>query len=119
MKIPCKAIIEANQNNKKLLVPKIYYYGTKEIWYISGRFLKFWAASIHDFLGEQDFGQHDNITECDYAPTCFMLIKADVFEKVGLMTENYFVYFDDVDFVYRCNEKVIMLEQESQQLLTR
>jgi GT2 family glycosyltransferase len=100
-------VIEANQNNKKLLVPKIYYYGTKEIWYISGRFLKFWAASIHDFLGEQDFGQHDNITECDYAPTCFMLIKADVFEKVGLMNENYFVYFDDVDFVYRCNEKGI------------
>lgn len=100
-------VAEANKKNKKILVPKIYFYNTKEFWYISGRFLKFWSASIHDFLGEQDLGQHDNITECDYAPTCFMLINAYVFEKVGLMNEDYFVYFDDTDFIYRCNEKGI------------
>jgi GT2 family glycosyltransferase len=100
-------LIEANKNNKKILVPKIYYYGTKEIWYVSGKFLKLWASSTHDYLGEKDLGQHDTITECDYAPTCFMLIKAEVFEKVGIMSEYYFVYYDDTDFIYRCNQQGI------------
>ncbi|MDP4277417.1 MAG: glycosyltransferase family 2 protein, partial [Bacteroidota bacterium] len=36
-----------------------------------------------------------------FAPTCFLLIRRDVFEKVGLMDERYFVYWDDTDFVYR------------------
>jgi GT2 family glycosyltransferase len=98
-------IQESDSKNLNILVPKIYYYGTKEFWFVSGRFLKFWAAPIHDFLGEEDIGQHDDIIECDYGSTCFMLIKSKIFEKVGLMNENYFVYYDDTDFVYRCNEK--------------
>ena len=44
-----KLIDEANDKNNSILVPKIYFYGTKDFWYISGRFLKFWSASIHDF----------------------------------------------------------------------
>lgn len=36
-----------------------------------------------------------------YAPTCFMMVKAGVFEKIGIMDEKYFAYCDDTDFVYR------------------
>lgn len=102
-----KLVNDANNANKNLLVPKIYYFGTQEFWYSSGRFLKFWAASIHDFLGEKDNGQHDTILECDYAPTCFILIRSSVFKTAGIMDEKYFVYFDDTDFIYRCKLKGI------------
>ena len=37
----------------------------------------------------------------EYAPTCCLLAKKEVFEDVGLMNEKYFVYFDDTDFSYR------------------
>ena len=37
-----------------------------------------------------------------YAPTCCLLIHPSVFATVGLMDASYFVYFDDVDFVVRC-----------------
>ena len=36
-----------------------------------------------------------------YSPTCFMIIRKAVFEDIGMMDENYFVYWDDTDFVYR------------------
>jgi GT2 family glycosyltransferase len=34
-----------------------------------------------------------------------MLIRKEVFDKVGLMDEKYFVYGDDTDFVYRAIHK--------------
>jgi GT2 family glycosyltransferase len=34
-----------------------------------------------------------------------MLIKSTVFETVGWLDENYFVYFEDTDFIYRCVQK--------------
>ena len=36
-----------------------------------------------------------------YAPTCFLMLSARVFSVVGLMDEDYFVYYDDSDFVWR------------------
>ena len=36
-----------------------------------------------------------------YAPTCCMLINAEVFNRIGTMDERYFVYWDDTDFCWR------------------
>ena len=34
----------------------------------------------------------------DYITGCCMLIKREVVEKIGLMDEDYFLYFEDVDW---------------------
>ncbi|MFM7683059.1 MAG: glycosyltransferase family 2 protein, partial [Bacteroidota bacterium] len=36
-----------------------------------------------------------------YAPTCFLWVRAEVFDKIGLMDEKYFAYYDDTDFALR------------------
>jgi GT2 family glycosyltransferase len=36
-----------------------------------------------------------------YAPTCCLLVPADVVREVGLMDESFFLYGDDVDFCHR------------------
>ncbi len=103
-------IENAQTHRYKILVPKIYYYGTKNFWFISGYFLPVWAAAvIHKAMNKKDLGQYDHLTQCDYAPTCFMLIKKEVFEQVGLMDEKYFVYYDDTDFIWRCKLKNIQV----------
>jgi GT2 family glycosyltransferase len=38
-----------------------------------------------------------------------MGIQARVFDKVGMMDERYFVYYDDTDFVYRCLKQSFQL----------
>ena len=33
----------------------------------------------------------------DFAPMCCVLIIKDVFEQIGYLDENYFIYYEDVD----------------------
>lgn len=41
----------------------------------------------------------------DYITGAVMLIKKEVFEKVGLFDENFFLYYEDVDICLRAKEK--------------
>lgn len=36
--------------------------------------------------------------EVDYVAGCAMMVKREVFEKIGFLDERYFIYFEDVDF---------------------
>lgn len=55
----------------------------------------------HIGIQEKDNGQYDTPEKMDYAPTCCVLIKKEVFTDTGLMDEKYFAYYDDTDFFYR------------------
>lgn len=92
-----------SMNNCSLVVPKIMYYDNpKKIWYAGSWFLRHNGhLPIHRGMHEIDGGQYDKILEVEYAPTCCLLVRKEVFEDVGVMNEKYFVYFDDVDFCYR------------------
>lgn len=87
-------------------VPKIYYADTdKRLWACGGYLNKFRGTSFHYGDKEVDNGQFDRNKKVEYSPTCFMLINKSVFDKVGMMDEKYFVYYDDTDFVYRAVNK--------------
>lgn len=98
---------EAIHNKYKILIPKIHFYDSNEIWFISGYVQKFRAKCFHIHNYEIDNGQYDYLKSCEYAPTCFMLFNKEVFDEVGLMDEKYFVYYDDTDFLWRCKLKNI------------
>ncbi len=87
--------------NADMSVPKIYFHGTNLIWLAGGYFVKRNGWSRHIGYLEQDNGQYNTAQRTDYAPTCFMLIRKNVFDQIGMMDEMYFVYWDDTDFVYR------------------
>jgi GT2 family glycosyltransferase len=75
-----------------------------------------WAFRFPNVLGELDRGLHlgivskllakyvvpmrmgDSPTKVDWLPGAAMLIRREVFEKVGLMDENYFLYYGETDF---------------------
>lgn len=42
-----------------------------------------------------------NVTECDYVPGSSMLIKNELFKSIGLFDENYFAYYEEIDFCKR------------------
>lgn len=41
------------------------------------------------------------MTDVDYVSGCCMLVKREVFEKIGLFDEKFFFYFEDTDFCVR------------------
>lgn len=86
--------------NYLVLTPKIYFYGTNKIWYAGGYISKFKANGKHFNYKQEDKNITYNWTY-DYAPTCCMLIENTVFNKIGMMDKNYFLYYDDTDFCMR------------------
>jgi GT2 family glycosyltransferase len=91
-----------DQGAASAVTPKIHYFdGDRQIWFVGGSFSP-WTMQIHHHgIGQTDVGQFDQLSRIDYAPTCFMLLHADVFDAIGLMDEAYFVYYDDADYLWR------------------
>lgn len=97
----------AKNRSEKIIIPKIYFHDSGLIWCAGGVIHKWRGIAQHRGEGEADTGQYDKAEYTEYSPTCFMLIHASVFEKIGMMDERYFVYFDDTDFIQRCNQKKV------------
>jgi hypothetical protein len=89
-----------NVNNKIGIVGcKIMYYPEKNIiWYGGGYIDWFKFIGVHYGMRQIDKGQSNNKKEIDFITGCCMLVKREVFEKIGLLSEDYFMYFEDVDF---------------------
>ena len=83
----------------KIVAPKVLYHNTNQIWFAGGYIDKYKALAIHENEFAESIDEEERFTE--YAPTCFVLFHKEVFEKVGLMDEKYFVYWDDTDFILR------------------
>ncbi|WP_320150903.1 glycosyltransferase family 2 protein [uncultured Tolumonas sp.] len=94
---------ESLNKNEPVIVPKITYFDSGKLWYAGGDINQWKGTTIHFGDRENDSDVFNQIVYTKYAPTCFMLIRKDVFENVGMMDEDYFVYYDDTDFVFRLN----------------
>ncbi len=88
------------ESEKVIIAPKIYFYNSNILWYAGGTVIN-WKGTAYHFGHTKDTPQLNISTFTNYAPTCFLYVKEEVFEKVGLMDEKYFVYVDDVDFIFR------------------
>ena len=98
-------------NSVEMTCPKMLYHDEpNRIWAAGGTFHS-WLGFRSSHFGEDelDHGQYDKPRLVTYVPTCCVLIQKLVFEKVGLMDARYFVYMDDVDFMYRAMKKGVKL----------
>jgi GT2 family glycosyltransferase len=48
--------------------------------------------------GEQDQGQHNTARKTPYAHGAAMMLSREVIEKVGLMPEEFFLYYEELDW---------------------
>src|SRR5580698_945552 len=86
-----------------MVVPLTFYADPPNmIWFAGGVFrTDFGNLPTHVGFREIDCGNYRTATQIEYAPTCCTLIRREVFDKIGLMDERYFVYLDDTDFMFR------------------
>lgn len=82
----------------------MYYPQTNKIWFGGGKIDWFKFIGIHFGMRENDTGQVDLEKEIDFMTGCCMLIKREVVEKVGGLPEEYFMYFEDVDYCVKVKE---------------
>lgn len=104
-------LIESFNSNVGITIGKIYY--TKEknkIWYDGGN-INFKTAKIRHFnYDKYDTKMYADEMEITFATGCCMLISSEVIKKVGMLSEDYFLYYEDTDYcckVIKNNYKII------------
>ncbi|OGG26786.1 hypothetical protein A2960_01285 [Candidatus Gottesmanbacteria bacterium RIFCSPLOWO2_01_FULL_39_12b] len=66
-----------------------------------GGYVNWWTGRtyhLNAYLDEIKRFKSDKYLEVDYVAGCCMLVKKEVFERIGLLDQKYFIYFEDVDF---------------------
>jgi GT2 family glycosyltransferase len=85
-----------------MLVPKIYYHGEEgRLWSAGARWRRFPPRVTIIGFGREDGGAYSAQQEVDFATGCAMLVKRQVFQRVGLFDSAFFMYHEDYDFSAR------------------
>lgn len=101
-------MVKISESNDKIGIvgPKIYYYDEpNRIWFAKGKISWNFCRGLNVGYNEIDIGQHDQITEIEYASGCAFLIKKEVIEKIGLLDKKFFLYFEEIDWTLRASER--------------
>jgi GT2 family glycosyltransferase len=82
---------------------KMYYHDRPDVFWCAGARFQPWRAfkAIHEGRGQRDTGQYDQPRRITYTPTCCLLVRRTVFDRIGMMDGQYFAYYDDADFLVR------------------
>jgi GT2 family glycosyltransferase len=86
-----------------MVTPKILFHDDpQKIWSAGGGFdAGRGCAGFHHGYDQLDRGQFDVPRRVEHAPGCCVLLRKDVFERIGMMDGCYFTYVEDTDFSYR------------------
>jgi GT2 family glycosyltransferase len=96
--------VSERQPDIGIVGPKIYYFDFPDVIMSAGAKIDL-NKGLTPNIGyrQQDKGQFDLEREVDFVSGCCMLIKNSVINKIGLVDNIYFCYFEDTDFCIRAN----------------
>ncbi|WP_318568812.1 glycosyltransferase family 2 protein [Salinigranum marinum] len=104
---------DAEENTKiGIITPKVLHYPEiNKVWFIKGQinwnigYPYHQSESQHLFdIFRSNENYSEDILQNDYIPFCSALIRTDVFREVGGIPEDYFLYFEDVEYCCRVSE---------------
>ena len=85
--------------------PLIFYYNSPQrIWYLGDRLIPGLLITHSLYRGQEIRIQYPPFFSVDFITGCAMLIKKEVFEKIGYFDVNLFMYGEDVDFCWRARK---------------
>lgn len=96
----------AKEENDAIISPKIYYYDNKDIIWSAGADMR-WKKGVTDQRGinQKDDGSFDKREEVEFGTGCCLLIPSKVISDVGLLSDDYFLYYEDTDYCMRVRAK--------------
>ena len=97
-----KELIKVIESDEKtgMVGPKIYYQNPpNKIWFGGGKIR--WWRPVHIRNGFVDRGKLEKVKQSDYITGCALLIKREVIEKIGLLDNRFFLYYEDIDWSLR------------------
>jgi hypothetical protein len=94
-------LVEEGERDRKigLLSPLIFRERTKQVWFSGGRISWWKMKTFHKF----DLARGESF-ETPFLTGCSLLIKRTVLEEIGLLDEDFFLYWEDVDYSFRAKK---------------
>ncbi|MEI6727050.1 MAG: glycosyltransferase family 2 protein [Actinomycetes bacterium] len=81
---------------------RIYYLNEPNRLWFAGGCLSAWSGwALHRGVDQIDHGQYDEVEEVDFATGCSLLARAAAVAACGPMAEDYFLYWEDVEWCVR------------------
>ncbi len=92
------------------LGPLIYFGApSQRIWYAGGRCWPALGHAAHRALRALDRGQFRSVEATGYLTGCCLLARREVWERVGLLDERYWIYAEDADWSLRARRAGVRL----------
>ena len=82
--------------------PKIFFNNDRtKVWNGGSRFASWlgWAYSKNYMRGEGNLQK--TLHEVDWITGCALLVRSSILKEIGLLNENFFIYYEDVDLSFR------------------
>ena len=94
-----------SSDNIGIVGPKIYKYNTNNIWFAGGKID--WVKQESYHLGrnirDKDL-KDDRKREVDFITGCALMIKKEVIDKIGLLDETFFAFYEDADWCQKAKK---------------
>jgi GT2 family glycosyltransferase len=102
-------LIETLHNDNSLagVSPKLIYHETKNVIQYAGynKLNTYTMQCIARGKGEIDTNQYNKTEYTNFLHGAAMMLKRSVIDKVGLMDDRYFLYYEELDWIYRIKKQ--------------
>ncbi|MFH1456931.1 MAG: glycosyltransferase family 2 protein, partial [Patescibacteria group bacterium] len=86
--------------------PKIYYYNSKKIWFAGGKIDWERQKTYHIGVDVKDGKlKNDKKRKVDFITGCALMIKKEVINKIGLLDEKFFAFYEDADWCQKTKKE--------------
>jgi GT2 family glycosyltransferase len=88
------------RENIGIASPLIINGNTNKVWFSGGKVKWLSMKAVHNFeiKSKEPY-------ESEYVSGCAMIVKKEVFREVGMLDEEFFLYYEDADFCLRAKRK--------------
>lgn len=76
---------------------------SEELWFLQG--VINWRRCDVDHHVPERTSNESSLIPNEYIPMCAALIRSEVFEQVGFLPEDYFMYYEDVEFCIKARQE--------------
>ncbi len=103
-----EVLVQELESSSKIGIvgPKIYFMNKpNKIWFAGGKID--WSKSDSFHLGKDLADKeliNDSKKEVDFITGCALMIKKDVIDKIGLLDDNFFAFYEDADWCQKAKK---------------